>query len=485
MHYKDPVDRHQQGFFTTLDDFVPADHPVRVLDAVVDTMVAQHPDQFQYKGQACVGQKAYSPATHHKLLLYGYLHGITSSRKLEVETQRNLEVKWLLGDLQPDFKTIADFRKDNGDQIAFVAQTFRQLLHRAGYITGEQVALDGTKVKANAKRQVHTAQKLADRLEQIDASLTEYCAQLTAQDCRDTQDAIAALAPDATDQELVDLIAQLEAQRAQLQAAQTLVAEAQTPQVSPTDPEARVMQTAQGKVPAYNVQAMVDAKHQFIAGATVHPNANDMEALAPMVAAFPALYGHQIGEVLADTGYYNPADIQTVEATGVHCVIPPTQSPKATAPIDFAYDAQADEYRCSAGQRLVLKHQNKKQRKRVADLYQGISCGMCPRRAECTTSKHGRTVLRYHDEDWVNAYHQRMRTRPAKAKSRHRAQLVEHVFGTLKYWMGQLPLLLRGEEKVQTEIDLYTTAYNLKRLITLEGVDVLLWKMEQGMWARS
>ena len=114
MHYKDPRDRHQQGFFTTLDDFVPADHPVRVLDAVVDTLIAQHPAKFQYKGQQPVGQKAYSPATHHKLLLYGYLHGITSSRKLEVETQRNLEVKWLLGNLQPDFKTIADFRKDNG-----------------------------------------------------------------------------------------------------------------------------------------------------------------------------------------------------------------------------------------------------------------------------------------------------------------------------------------------------------------------------------
>ena len=485
MHYKDPRDRHQQGFFTTLDEFVPADHPVRVLDAVVDTMITHHPDQFQYKGQDCVGQKAYSPATHHKLLLYGYLNGITSSRNLEVETHRNIEVKWLLGDLQPDFKTIADFRKDNGDQIAFVAQTFRQLLAEAGYIAGEQVALDGTKVKANAQRQVHTAQQLADRLEQIDASLTEYCAQLTAQDCRDTQDAIASVAPDATDQELVALIAQLEEQRAHVQAAQALMAEADTTQVSPGDPDARVMKTAQGKIPAYNVQAMVDAKHQLIAGATVHPNANDMEALAPMVEHFEALYGHRVGEVLADTGYYNPADIQTVEAQGIRCEIPPKRSPKKQAPIAFTYDAAADEYRCSEDRRLILTHKNKQQRKRMTDLYQGVDCGDCPRRAACTTSKQGRTVSRYHDADWEAAYRTRQGTPAAKAKSRQRSQLVEHVFGTLKYWMGQIPLLLRGEKKVQTEIDLYTTAYNLKRLITLEGVDLLLWKLDQGDWAAS
>ena len=465
---------------------MPADHPVRVLDVVVETMIAQHPEEFQYKGQYPVGQKAYSPATHHKLLLYGYLNGITSSRKLEVETHRNLEVKWLLGDLQPDFKTIAEFRKDNGEQIAFVAKRFRQLLHEAGYITDAQVALDGTKVKANAKRQAHTAKKLAAQLAKIDASLTEYCAQLTAQDCRDTHDAIAIVAPDAMDQELVDLIAQLEEQRAHVQAAQALVAEADTNQVSPTDPAARVMKTAQGKVPAYNVQAMVDAKHQFIAGATVHPNANDMEALTPMVAEFQALYGHHVGEVLADTGYYNPADIQAVEAQEIRCSIPPPKrSTKDTKAIEFTYDATADEYRCSAGRRLVLKHKNKQQRKRMTDLYQGVDCGACPRREECTTSKYGRTVSRYHDAEWVEAYAARMQTPGAKAASRQRASVVEPVFGTLRYWMGQILLLLRGEKKVQTEIDLYTTAYNLKRLINIEGVDMLLWKMGLGVWATS
>ena len=328
MHYKDPIVRHQQGFFTALDDFVPADHPVRVLDLIVDSLIAEHPEPFQYKGQACVGQKAYSPATHHKLLLSGYLHGITSSRNLAVETQRNLEVKWLLGDLQPDFKTIADFRKDNGDQIAFVAQTFRQWLHRAGYLTGVRVALDGTKVKANAQRQVLPAHKLVDRLAQMDASLTEYCTQLTAQDCRDTQAEIAVVAPHATDQELVDLLAQWEEQRAQLRAAQALVEAAETPQVSPTDPEARVMKTPAGKVPAYNVQAVVDAQHQFIACATVHLNANDLEALEPMVEAFETLSGHPVGEVLADTGYYHPAAIQTVEAKDIRCLIPPQTHPE-------------------------------------------------------------------------------------------------------------------------------------------------------------
>jgi len=327
-----------------------------------------------------------------------------------VEPPRNLEVKWLLGDLPPDFKPIADFRKENGDQIAFVATWFRQWLHRAGYTTGVQVALDGTKVKANAKRPVLTAAKLAQPWEQIDADLTVYCAQLDAQDRRDLLEETAA---------------------------------------------------------------------------RVHPAANDVEALPPMVEASASLYGHQVGEVLADTGYYNPAEIHRVEAAGTVCAIPPKRSPKSTEAVQFPDDPAHDAYRCSAGQHRVLKHKNKHQRKRVADLYQGIACGGCPLRPHCTTSKRGRTVLRYHDAEWVQAYHRRMRSQGAKAKSRQRSSLVEHVFGTLRYWMGQIPLLLRGEDKVQTEMDLYTTAYNFKRLVTIEGVTWLLENMRQGAWATT
>jgi hypothetical protein len=143
-----------------------------------------------------------------------------------------------------------------------------------------------------------------------------------------------------------------------------------------------------------------------------------------------------------------------VEAQGIRCLIPPSRSPKETGPIDCTYDPQADEYHCAAGRRLVLKHQNKKQRKRLTDLYQGVACGDCPRRKECTTSPHGRTVSRYHDAEWVAAYQARMRSPAAKAASQQRASVVEHVFGTIRYWMGQIPLLLRGEAKIQTEIDL-------------------------------
>lgn len=476
MHYIQPYNRNQTLFFSSLDDFVSSEHPVRILDAIISKIVKNNPEKFKHKGQQDIGRRAYSPETMLKLFIYGYLNGISSSRKLEVETYRNIEVKWLLGDLQPDHKTISNYRKDNEAQIRSLTIEFRRFLKEQGYIKGKTVAVDGTKVKANTNRDMLTMDKIEQRLSNLEKQLQKYFALLARNDTEeDILDETDSLELDSVNKHLVDKIVLLQAKIGELEKAKAILEESGKKHLSPTDPDASLMKSREGKIPAYNVQTVVDSENKMIADAVVSTNSNDLNELSPVMYSLNANLSVEPEEVLADKGYYNPEEIKELEeGSTTTYYIPRPASSRDKEEVEFTYDSDKDEYRCSEGKRLVLKQKDKLKKGRLTNVYQGIECKGCPLRSRCTKSKYGRIYHRYHDQDWRDDYKERVRSQLGIYYIKKRKEIIEHVFGTMKYWMGKIPLLLRGKDKVQTEINIYTTAYNLKRLINIESFDRLM-----------
>lgn len=484
MHFVQPRNRDQTLFFNSLDDFVHRDHPVRILDAIVSNILRHNPDRFRYKGQKEVGRRAYSPETMLKLYIYGYLNGISSSRKLEVETQRNIELKWLLGDLQPDHKTISNYRRDNKEQIKRVTIEFRRFLKEHGYIKGEIVAVDGTKVKANANRDMLTSEKIRRRLSNLDKQLDNYLKQLDRNDLEeDIFEEMDFLEIDSIHKHLIDKIASLQEEIESLKEKQSILDESGKKQLSISDIDASLMKSVDGNIPAYNIQIATDSEHKMIADAIVSTNPNDLRELGSLMKSMKENLKIEPEEGLADKGYYNPKDIKELEEHGKTAFyIPAPKSSRDKDEINFSYDEDKDEYICSEGKQLILKQRNKELKGNLADVYQGIECNDCPLRSRCTRSKQGRILRRYHDQDWRDSYKRRIKSRKGKEKIQERKAMIEHVFGTLKYWMGKIPLLLRGKEKVQTEINIYTTAYNLKRLISIESFENLIEMINEYKW---
>jgi transposase len=488
MHYLTPENRFQLSFASSLDELIGREHPVRILDALIEAIIESSAKEFAYKGNSELGRKAYSPATLLKLFVYGYLNSISSSRKLEVETQRNIEVKWLLGNLTPDHKTISDFRKNNGDKIRLLTLEFRKFLKEKGYIKGETVAVDGSKIKANANREMLTMEKIERRIKALDTELEDYLKKLQHNDiCDELREEIEEIAGQDVDRYLLDKITKLQEQVETLSQQKKTIEETGMAYISPSDEDARLMRSRDGKIPAYNLQAAVDAEYKMIAAAEITTQAADVEQLSPMLKTMEEQIAVVPATALADTGYYNPRLIQQAEKNQkTKCYIPVPRKAKQEEDkkhgITFSYHAQADEYECSEGKKLILKQQNKKRRGRTADVYQGIHCSTCRLRSLCTQAKNGRIIHRYHDEQWALEYQQRMQQTQAKQKIKLRKTLSEHPFGTLKYWMGKIPLKLRGKKKVQTEIDLYTTGYNFKRLVQIISFNSFIEEIKNYRW---
>lgn len=484
MHYVQSADRNQTLLFSSLDDFIPKEHPVRIIDAIVNNIIKSNSDKFKYKGEKNIGRRAYSPNAMIKLFLYGYLNSISSSRKLEVETHRNIELKWLLGNLQPDHKTIANYRKDNYNHIEFVTIEFRKFLKACGYIKCKTVAIDGSKVKANANREVLTIEKIEKRLSKLDDNLKKYLDKLAETDIKeDSFDEIDGENSGSINEHLVEKIKFLQSKIEKLEKAKADIEILEKKYFSPTDPEANLMKTRDGIVPAYNVQVMADSENHMITESQVSTSANDLNELTPMVSALEKNIGSTPEEILGDNGYYNSKEIKKLEEEkNITCFIP---AGERGGKIKFNYNEEKDEYICPLGKRLVLTTKNRPKGGRFASVYQGIECEGCPWRSKCTKSKYGRIVHRYSDHDWVESYKKRVSSNFSKKKIKKRKTIVEHVFGTIKYWMGQIPVLLRGKDKVQTEINIYTTAYNLKRLINIENFDALMEMIENYEWKKG
>lgn len=467
-----PTDRNQLTFMNSLDDLVAPDHPVRLLDGLIDRIIEENPSEFNHLApQDSPGRRGYSAAALIKLYIYGYIQGINSSRKLEVEAQRNIEVIWLLSGLSPSFKTIADYRKDHSGQIARVNEQVVRFLSDNGWIEGKRIGIDGAKLKAYTKWDMVDGQSLDARLEHAHNQLEGWLTRLTINDLQDELDGQQDPGHEddgASGSRIIEEITRLQEKIQRLEALKEELATREGNHISEADPQARLMRSAQGsKMPAYNLQASVDGAHKMIIVGAATTEPTDFELLEPMYWSSVHRLGRQPEEVLADTGYADLGDIQRIQTgTSTRCYIPENDAPKANRTITFSYDEQADEFECSQGKRLVpvAKGTYNKAKDAYIDRYRGTECAECVVASECTTAADGvRTLSVFHGAKWREQYRKQLASRYGCERLSERKTLVEHVFGTLRYWMGQIPLKLRGLAKVQTEIDIYTAGYNIKR----------------------
>ena len=455
-----------------LDDYVGEDNPVRIADAFIDEL------DLAVLGFAGVvpettGRPSYHPRTLLKIYLYGYLNRVQSSRRLEREAQRNIELMWLVGRLAPDFKTIADFRKDNGAAIRAVCAQFVGLCRRLRLFTHAVVAIDGSKFKAvNNRDKNYTVAKVTGRMEQVDASIARYLSALDRAD-REESD----IAEDKSVR-LKEKIAGLRRQMQALKAMEQTVQDASDQQVSLTDPDARSMATS-GKGTAtvgYNVQIAVDAEHHLIVAHEVINQGYDRHQLAPMAFKAQEATGCEQVTALANRGYFSGDQVLSCEGTGVAPIVPKTLTSSGTkrgffTRQDFIYDAEHDHYTCPAGAKLT-KAKRRADHTEDFDFYRHLSaCFTCRLKSRCTPTKL-RRIKRWENEDVLDRMQDRLGRMPEAMGVRR--QTVEHPFGTLKAWMGATHFLTRTLDKVRTEMSLHVLAYNLKRMITIFGAGPLM-----------
>jgi transposase len=455
-----------------LDDYVAEDNPVRVIDVFVDELDL-HALGFAGVVPEATGRPAYHPATMLKVYLYGYLNRVQSSRRLERETQRNIELMWLTGRLMPDFKTIADFRRDNGAAIRSACAQFVVLCRQFNLFTRAVVALDGSRFKAvNNRDKNFTVAKVAKRIEQVEASIARYLTALDRADRRDDDVA------EARTVRLTEKIEGLRRQMLSLKAMGERVEASPDKQVSLTDPDARSMATS-GKgtgVVGYNVQTAVDAEHHLIVAHEVTNIGSDRSQLTSMGDKAQEATGCDELTVLADRGYFNGDQVLACEGTGVLPIIPKTQTSNNPnrglfSGADFIYDVEHDHYTCPAGQHLT-KGKVRSDRRDDMDHYRNLSaCEACVLNSRCTTDKHKR-VKRWLHEGVLDKMQARLDRLPEAMTIRR--QTVEHPFGTLKAWMGSTHFLTKTLDKVRTEMSLQVLAYNMKRMISIFGAKRLM-----------
>src|SRR4249919_3615802 len=455
-----------------LEDYVSEENPVRVIDVFVEELDL---GALGFEGVVpeATGRPAYHPGVLLKIYVYGYINQIASSRRLEREAQRNVELMWLTERLAPDFKTIADFRKDNGVAIRAVCAQFVGLCRRLKLFTHAVVAIDGSKFKAvNNRDKNYTVAKVTGRMEQVEASIARY---LRALDRADREESDIA---EAKSVRLKEKIAGLRRQMQALKEMEQTVQDAPDQQVSLTDPDARSMATS-GKGTAtvgYNVQIAVDAEHHLIVAHEVINQGYDRSQLAPMALKAQHATGCEQITALADRGYFNGDQVLSCEGTGVAPIVPKTLTSGNTkrglfTGQDFIYDAEHDHYTCPAGQHLT-RGQARSDRAGDIDHYRHLTaCFSCPLKPRCTSEKVKR-VKRWKHEGVLDAMQDRLDRMPEAMGVRR--QTVEHPFGTLKAWMGATHFLTRTLDKVRTEMSLHVLAYNLKRMIAIFGAGPLV-----------
>jgi len=470
MNHRLGLDRSQTLLFPErLEDYIAAENPVRFLDAFVASLDL-HTLGFAKARCADTGRPPYDPAVLLKLYLYGYLHRLRSSRMLEAECQRNVEVLWLLGKLAPDFKTIADFRKDNLKPLKAVARQFTLLCRKLELFGGELLAIDGSKFAAvNARDQNFNAARLQELIDRADERLSEYLQQL------DSADAAEPGGATPSKSELAAKIAALQEKQDWHRELLTQL-DAEQKQVSVTDPDTRKMPTAHGMIVGYNAQMAVDAKHKLIAAEDVTNEVTDLHQLASVALEAKANLELKQAEVVADAGYYNAAEVSRCVEQNLTPYIPKSDTSANTArglygKSQFKYDAAKDVYVCPAGAALTYRFATY-ELGRELKYYRATGCKTCALKNRCTRNKANRTITREENEHLMEAMAARMRAQPHKFKLRK--TLAEHPFGTIKRWFGYTHFLLKGLEKVRCEWSLTTLAYNLKRVLNLVSFEKLM-----------
>ena len=457
-------DRSQATLFPeSLDEYIAEDSAVRVIDVFIDDLDISG---LGFKSEpAATGRPGYHPKTMLKLYVYGYLNRIQSSRRLEREAQRNVELMWLLGRLAPDFKTIADFRKDNGEAIRLVCREFVVLCRKLNLLSDTLVAIDGSKFKAvNGRDKNYTRAKMKRRLQELEASIERYLARLA------TADATEPPGDDA--KTLNDKVAGLREEMQRLKKLEVRMLEAPDQQLSLTDPDARSMNARGSGIVGYNVQSAVDSRHHLIIAHEVSNVGSDRRQLSPLARQAKAALGAETLEVVADRGYYNGDEIRACEEAGIEAYLPKPKTSwnKARGFFDrsaFTYIAEDDEYRCPAGERLTYRFTRKEAGKTI-HRYWSSACGDCAIKPQCTTGRN-RRVSRWEDEEILERAQARLDRHPEIMRLRRAT--VEHPFGTIKSWMGSTHFLTKTLPRVRTEMSLHVLAYNMKRAINLIGTE--------------
>ena len=457
-----------------LDDYVGEDNPVRVVDVFVDELDL-HGLGFAGADPAATGRPAYHPAVLLKLYIYGYLNRIQSSRRLEREAQRNVELMWLTGRLAPDFKTIADFRRNNGAGIRNVCKRFIAMCRQLKLFSQAIVAIDGSKFKAvNSRDRNLTLGKIDRRQEQVEQSIQRYL------DALETADRTQPAEVEVKTVRLQQKISKLREQMRQLDDMREHLKSLPDGQLSRTDPDARSMATsAQGSgMVGYNVQTAVDAEHHLIVAHEVNNIGNDRAQLARIAKAAGRELQTSDLQAFADRGYFSGPELKACEDAGITTFVPKplTSSAKAEGRFDkadFIYIAKDNEYQCPAGERAIHRFRTT-EKGQTLDVYWSSACPGCSMRQQCTTGSQ-RRIRRWEHEDVLERVQQRLDRKP-EAMTLRRCT-VEHVFGTLKHWMGSTHFLTRTLANVSTEMSLHVLAYNLKRVMRVLGIGELMAAM--------
>lgn len=480
MGYKIGTDREQEMLLPeTLDGYVSADNPVRFIDAFVAKLDMAKLG-FERAVPATEGAPGYDPRDLLKLFLYGYLNKTRSSRRLERETHRNLEVIWLLRQLRPDHKPIAEFRRKNPKALKEVSREFVLLCRDLDLFAAQLVFVDGAKFRAvNSKDRNFTVPKLQILLARIDAHIDEYLAALEAKDAEEEGQ------PGATDPQLAEKLKAFQERKKEYEGYLKQLQESGESQLSLTDADSRLMKLHGDKKVCFNAQIAVDEKHHLIVADDVTNEVNDLEQLAEMAVAAKEALQVQTLEVATDAGYHSGSEVVECEANGITPYVP---KPKTSSKNEnkglytkeaFTYSAERDAYRCPAGEWLGLSTQTVVEGGRTLRYYANYpACAGCPLREKCTESKQGRRIMRTPEEERLEAMAERLQKRSGLMLQRK--STVEHPYGTMKWWWDGGYFLLKGLEKVRGEFSLMTLAYNLRRVLNLLGVECLLEYLETG-----
>ena len=472
------MDRRQTTMLPEcLEDWVDENNPVRAVDVFVDALNLSELG-FDGTQPLATGRPGYHPGVVLKLYIYGYLNRVQSSRRLEREAGRNLEVMWLTGRLAPDHKTIADFRKDNGPGIKKVCAQFVELCRKMGLLAKASVAIDGSKFKAvNSRDNNFTKGKLERRLKQIEESVARYMGQLDTADRRTAAGEDPSETVLLTKTRLKEKLVKLEEEVKRLKAIERQVLASPDQQISLTDPDCRSMATSgrgSGMV-AYNVQSAVDTEHHLIVAHEVTNSGSDRSQLSTMAEAAKAALHSDNLDVVADLGYFKGEEILACEQAGVTVTLPKPQTSGAKSAgrfgkPDFVYLPAEDVYRCPAGEKLQHHYTSDEDGMQMRT-YWTNACGACAIKAQCTTGKE-RRVKRWEHEHVVEAVQTRLDKNPQAMRVRR--ETVEHPFATLKMRMGATHFLMRRLKNVATEMALNVLGYNLTRVMNILGVAPLL-----------
>lgn len=479
MNYIKGEDRNQIILFPeSIDDYIREDNPVRVIEEYVEQLNLQ---ELGFARSICAptGRPPYNPKDLLKLYLYGYLNRVRSSRKLEHEAIRNIEVMWLLKRLKPDFKTIADFRKDNKKAIKAVFRDFNKLCDEWGLFGKELVAIDGTKFRAcNSKRNNYSTKKLDKHIKYLDEKIDKYLNEL------DTRDDLEATDRKVSADEIKEKIQELKNRKEKYEGYQKSLEKSCQTEISTTDPDARFMSNSNNNVDvSYNVQTTVDSKHKLIADFKVSQKPNDLGELDNMALRAKKLFRDQDFEVLADKGYYKAEDLKKCVEKGITPYVAKQTYSNGTGDKDFysdkfKYDKEKNVYICPNDKELYYSRARKSKDKIIGYDYKNYeACKDCQFKSRCTKSSKGRSIFRHVDQDFLDTID--VQTEQNRDKYKMRQMIVEHPFGTIKRIWGAYYFLTKGKISVTAEISLSYLSYNLRRTINILGTQETIRRLRE------